>query len=100
MSLPIDHWNNLNKQQAVKSREYKRLLESLQAIRPGSVLQLDGPSDQQWLSQLLERGQRFSRTKVEHFLGSRNLCHQNASAIWIMEQGIIGTGFAYSASSP
>ena len=100
MALPIDFWSKLNDKQAAKSREYKRLLQSLQAIRPDSVLLLRSPSDEAWLGQLVKRGQRFSKGHAKSFRGRRNRCHQNASCIWIMEQGLIGTGFAYTVPSP
>lgn len=92
-------WNNVNQKQAARHRQYSRLLQRLQAIHPGSVVVLRTPSDEPWLAHLIERGQLFSRDKLKNFRGSRNRCHQNASCIWIMEQGMIATGFAYKASS-
>lgn len=56
-------------------------------------------SDEPWLGQLIKRGQLFSRDKLKSFRGSHKRCHQNASGIWIMEQGLIGTGFAYTEYS-
>jgi len=100
MSLPIDFWNKVNQQQAAKNRQYKSLLHSLQAIHPSSVLLLRSPSDEPWLGQLLDRGQLFSKNQLKSFRGTRKRCHQNASCLWIMEQGSIATGFAYNASSP
>ena len=38
MSSHIDFWNKLNHKQAAKSPHYKTLFQSLQTIRPGSVL--------------------------------------------------------------
>ena len=99
MSSHIDFWNKVNHKQAAKSPYYKTLLQSLQAIRPGSVLLLRTPSDEPWLGQLIKRGQLFSRDKLKSFRGSHKRCHQNASCIWIMEQGLIGTGFAYTEYS-
>ena len=99
MSSHIDFWNKLNQKQAAKSPYYKTLFQSLQAIRPGSVLLLRTPSDEPWLGQLIKRGQLFSRDKLKSFRGSHKRCHQNASVIWIMEQGLIGTGFAYTEYS-
>jgi len=99
MSLRIDFWNKLNNKQAAKSRQYRSLFKALRAIHPGSVLLLRAPSDEPWLGQLIKRGQLFSRDKVKSFRGSRKRCHRNASCIWIMEQGLIGTGFSYTAPS-
>ncbi len=99
MSSHIDFWNKLNNKQAAKSQHYKSLFQSLRAIRPGSLLLLRRPSDEPWLGQLINRGQRFSRDKLKSFRGSQKRCHQNASCIWIMEQGLIGTGFAYTGPS-
>jgi hypothetical protein len=99
MSSHIDFWNKVNNKQAAKSQHYKSLFQSLQAIRPGSVLLLRTPSDEPWLGQLIKRGQLFSRDKLKSFRGSHKRCHQNASCIWIMEQGLIGTGFAYTEYS-
>jgi hypothetical protein len=82
MALPVDFWNKLNNKQAAQSRECKRLLQSLQAIRPDSVSLLRSPSDESWLGQLVKRGQRFSKDRVKSFSGGRNRCHQNASCIW------------------
>ena len=100
MSLPFDFWKKVNQNQAAKNRQYKRLLQSLQAIQPGSVLLLRNPSDEPWLGQLLNRGELFSKARLKSFRGSRKRCHQNASCIWIMEQGLIATGFAYNTVSP
>lgn len=92
MSLPIDFWNKVNQQEAAKNRQYKSLLQSLQAIHPGSVLLLRSPSDEPWLGQLLDRGQLFSKNQLKSFRGTRKRCDQNASCLWIMEQGSIATG--------
>jgi hypothetical protein len=100
MSLRIDFWNELNNKQAAKNQQYKSLFQSLQAIHPGSVLLLRAPSDEPWLGQLIKRGQLFSRKNIKSFRGSRKRCHQNASCIWIMDQGLIGTGFGYTRTSP
>src|SRR6266850_2504150 len=99
MSSHIDFWSKLNQKQAAKNLHYNTLLQSLQAIRPGSVLLLRTPSDEPWLGQLIKRGQLFSKDKLKNFRGSHKRCHQNASCIWIMEQGSIGTGFAYTEYS-
>ena len=99
MSLRIDFWNKLNNKQAAKNQNYKSLLQLLQVIRPGSLLLLRTPTDEPWFGQLIKRGQRFSTAKLRSFRGSRKRCHQNASCIWIMEQGLIGTGFAYTGPS-
>jgi len=96
----IDHWNKINKEQAAKSDEYKRLLQSLRAIRPDSVLILAATTHQPWLDQLIKRGQLFSRYRIKHFPGSRNRCHHNVCALWIMEQSVICTGFAYDVPHP
>ena len=69
MSLPIAFWNKVNQQQAAKNRQYKSLLQSLQAIRPGSVLLLRSPSDEPWLGQLIKRGQLFSKNRIKIFRG-------------------------------
>jgi len=100
MSSPFDFWKKNNQKQAAQSRQYKSLLQSLQAIHPGSVLLLGNPSDEPWLGQLIKRGQLFSKNGIKSFRGSRKKCHQNASCIWIMEQGLIATGFAYNTPSP
>jgi len=99
MSLRIDFWNKLNNKQAAKNQHYKSLLQLLQVIRPGSLLLLRTPTDAPWFGQLIKRGQRFSTAKLRSFRGSRKRCHQNASCIWIMEQGLIATGFAYNGPS-
>src|SRR5580765_7968941 len=99
MSSHIDFWNKVNNKQAAKSQHCKSLFQSLQAIRPGSVLLLVTPSDEPWLGQLIKRGQLFSRDKLKSFRGSHKRCHQNATCIWIMGQGSIGTGFAYTEYS-
>lgn len=100
MSLRINFWNKVNAKQAAKDVQYRTLLKSLQAIRPGSVLLLRNSSDEPWLGQLIKRGQLFSKNRIKIFRGSRKRCHQNASCIWIMEQGLIATGFAYNTPSP
>ncbi|MGE5854314.1 MAG: hypothetical protein ACM35E_14360 [Deltaproteobacteria bacterium] len=100
MSLATDFWNKVNDKQAAKNLPYKSLLQSLQAIHPGSVLLLRNPSEEPWLGHLMNRGQLFSRYKLKYFRGTYKRCHQNASCIWIMKQGMIGTGFAYNAPSP
>jgi hypothetical protein len=99
MSLAIDFWNKINNEQAAKNLQYKSLLQSLQAIHPSSVLLLRSPSEEPWLGHLTKRGQLFSRYKLKYFHGTYKRCHQNASCIWIMQQGMIGTGFAYNAPS-
>jgi hypothetical protein len=99
MSLAIDFWNKINNEQAAKNLQYKSLLQSLQAIHPSSVLLLRNPSEEPWLGHLTNRGQLFSRYKLKYFQGTYKRCHQNASCIWIMQQGMIGTGFAYNAPS-
>jgi len=99
MSLAIDFWNKINNEQAAKNLQYKSLLQSLQAIHPSSVLLLRSPSEEPWLGHLTKRGQLFSRYKLKYFPGTYKRCHQNASCIWIMQQGMIGTGFAYNAPS-
>jgi hypothetical protein len=99
MSLQIESWSRLNKRHAARNPLYKSLLQSLQTIRSGSVLRLRTPSAEPWLGQLIKRGQNFSRYKLKVFPGSRKRCHQNASCIWIMDQGVIATGFAYAAAS-
>jgi len=76
MSLPVDHWNNVYKEQAAKSKEYKGL-KALRAIHSRSVLLLNSPSDQPWLGE----ASVFSRKNLEEFSGSRNRCHQNVSAM-------------------
>ncbi len=100
MSLTIDFWNKVNQNQAAKNQQYKSLLQTLQAIHPGSVLLLRTPSDEPWLGHLIDRGQLFSRYRLKNFRGSHKRCHQNASCIWIMQKGLIGTGFGYTAPSP
>jgi hypothetical protein len=99
MSLAIDFWNKINNEQAAKNLQYKSLLQSLQAIHPSSVLLLRSPAEEPWLGHLTKRGQLFSRYKLKYFPGTYKRCHQNASCIWIMQQGMIGTGFAYNAPS-
>jgi hypothetical protein len=98
-ALAVDYWKKLNDHQAAKSPQYKGLLQALQAIHPGSLLLLRSPSDESWLGQLAKRGQLFSKSRIKAFRGAPNQCHQNASCVWIMEQGLIGTGFAYVAPS-
>ena len=100
MPLGIDFWKKVNNKQAAKNTQYKSLVQSLQTIHPGSVLLLRAPSDEPWLGQLISRGQLFSTDRVKSFRGSHKRCHQNASCIWIMEQGLIDTGFGYTAPSP